>query len=400
MGRLLTCANGLQTATPGYEFTAIVTTAPVVETTIIRAPGAAAYRISNTGAIEGLRWQFSTGVQGDYYSRVYLYIVAYPSTDRIIMGFGLNGSYKGCIRVKSDGKLQLYNAEDNAQVGSDSAALSLNTWYRIEQKHDSTTLNATAVDARIDGVSFASGTIDLAATPTNYRIATTAADSTLDYVVTDFAINDTSGSIQNSWVGASNVFYQFPNGNGASSDFGGSDGNNTDNYLLVNEVPPDTATYVQDDTSGQIDDYALDNTPAAMSSGDIVNVVHVGVVAAVDNTTSTDPDIVLRFTAGGNTDESSNLDCNSTVFHGPAPLPANDNYQLTLYDMPGSSSPITKSDLDSAQVGVRVSATDANLARVALVWTVVDYTPGAGGSILPLVAADMANISDIGGMRG
>lgn len=377
MARLWTCGAELQTATAGIEFTAIVTTAPAIETTTKRS-GNAAFRISNTGAIEGFRQQFSTGTQDAMYARVYLYLVAYPSTDRIIFGFGLNGSYKACIRVRSTGALQLYNAEDNAQVGSDSSALSLNTWYRVEIKEDTTTLASTAVEALIDGTSFASGTIDITAAHTNFRIAMTAADSTLDYIVDDIALNDATGSFQNSWPGEEEVIVLRPNGNGAFSDWGGSDGNSTDNYLLVDEVPPSSTDYVEDNTSGQIDDYNLEATPAAMESSDTINVVHVGVYAAVSDATGADPDIVLRFTAGGNTDESANLDCNSLTYQGPAPLPADSNYKLTLYDMPGASTTaITKADLDSAQAGIRVSVTDTHFARVAALWVMVGHKPGA-----------------------
>lgn len=57
-----------------------------------------------------------------------------------------------------------------------------------------------------------------------------------------------------------------PNGNGNSSQFTGSDGNSTDNYLLVddpggNNVDDDT-TYVGSSTVGHIDSYAMGNLPS------------------------------------------------------------------------------------------------------------------------------------------
>lgn len=51
-----------------------------------------------------------------------------------------------------------------------------------------------------------------------------------------------------------------PNGNGYTSEWTGSDGNSTDNYLLVDETPPDDDTsYVETDVSGATDSYTMTN---------------------------------------------------------------------------------------------------------------------------------------------
>lgn len=382
MARLWTAGAELQTVTAGIEFTALATNAPAVETTTKRS-GNAAWRITNTGAAEGFRQQHTTS-QGLFYFRFYLYIVAMPTTGTaVIAGSRQTGNQKAVIRLTTGGALQLYNFEDSAQVGSDSSALSTATWYRIEMSYDSTTLSATSVEAKIDGTTFASGTIDITATPNSFGCYTIGGDATLDYIVDDLAINDSSGSFQTGYPGEGEVIVLRPNGNGDNSDWGGSDGNSTDNYLLIDEVPPDTADYVEDNTSGQIDDYNLEATPAAMDSGDTINVVHVGVLAAVNDATSSDPDIVLRIkaSASGTVEESANLDCNSATYQGPAPLPADSNYKLTLYDLPGASTTAwTKADLDQAQAGVRVSVTDAHFARIAALWVMVDHKPGAAAT--------------------
>jgi hypothetical protein len=59
----------------------------------------------------------------------------------------------------------------------------------------------------------------------------------------------------------------FPNGNGASSQWVGSDGNSTDNYLLVDEAAPnDDTDYVTSATVGDKDTYAYSNlTPGSGS---------------------------------------------------------------------------------------------------------------------------------------
>lgn len=51
-----------------------------------------------------------------------------------------------------------------------------------------------------------------------------------------------------------------PNGNGYISQWDGNDGNSTDNYLLVDEVPPDNdTTYVESAVSGEADSYTMTN---------------------------------------------------------------------------------------------------------------------------------------------
>ena len=51
-----------------------------------------------------------------------------------------------------------------------------------------------------------------------------------------------------------------PDGNGYISQWVGNDGNSTDNYLLVDETPPDNDTsYVESAGSGEIDSYTMTN---------------------------------------------------------------------------------------------------------------------------------------------
>lgn len=378
MARLWTGGAELQSVALNIEFSAIITNAPAIETTTKRS-GNAAWRISNASAIEGFR-QIHTSAQGAFFFRFYLYIVALPTVTSIIGGSRQTGANKAVIRLTTTGTLQLYNAEDSAQVGSDSSALSLNTWYRIEMTYDSTTLSATTCEAKIDGTAFASGTIDITATPNSFGCFTFVSDATLDYIVDDLAINDSSGSFQNGYPGEGEVIVLRPNGAGDNTAWtrGGTD--TGANWSQTSEVPPDSAQYVESNTLNQIDDYEMEATPSALESTDTINVVQVGVYAAVSDATASDPDLVIRIksASGGTVEESATLDCNSVTYHGPAPLPANDNYQLTLYDLPGASTTAwTKATLDTCQAGVREAATDTHFARVAALWIMVDHKPGS-----------------------
>lgn len=390
MTRLTSLGAELQAVVSLMEYTAGVVTQPGLETSIKRS-GSAAWRIVNAAAVEGFRVAH-TSAQGSFFFRFYLYVVTLPSATRVIGGARITGSLKISIRLTSAGALQLYNSEDSAQVGSDSSAISTATWYRVELNYDSTTLASTSCEARLYAASDESsllwnpsGTIDLAATPTAFGCYTDVADANLDYIVDDLAINDTTTSFENTWCGEGEVICLRPNGAGDNTAWtrGGTD--TGANWSQVNEAPPDSAQYVESNTSGQIDDYEMEATPAALESTDTINVVHVGVFAAVSDATGADPDIVLRIksASGGTVEESASLDLNSVTYNGPAPLPTgSDNcYKLTLYDLPGAStSAWTKSTLDTMQAGIREAVTDTHFARIAALWVMVDHKPGAAAS--------------------
>ena len=62
----------------------------------------------------------------------------------------------------------------------------------------------------------------------------------------DLALNDTNGSIDNSWCGDGHIELLSPNDNGDINDWDGSDGDSVNNYLLVDDFPHDTdTTYVK-----------------------------------------------------------------------------------------------------------------------------------------------------------
>jgi hypothetical protein len=69
-----------------------------------------------------------------------------------------------------------------------------------------------------------------------------------------------------------------PNGNGFHDDWVGNDGNSTDNYLLVDEIPPDNdTTYVESALTGEEDSYAMSSL--TLETGYEVNAV-IGMAVA------------------------------------------------------------------------------------------------------------------------
>jgi hypothetical protein len=382
MSLLFLTAFGLQTSTFGIEWNS-TTGSPTVETTISRSNGTA-LRFAGTGS-KAIQWNTYAPAQGVRFYRVYFHIVAAPSAnqDFVVLQNASNG--KVLLRLTSALALSLYNAEDNAQIGSD-YTLSTATWYRVEIKVDSTTLASTTVEARLYDASDEStllwnpsGTENFATDPNRFGIAHSG-NATFDFVVTDIVANDNSGSVLNDWMGEGSLVYLRPSGAGSNTQWARAGTDSGANWSQVDESPPNDITdYVQSNTSGEIDDYALSNTPAAVGASDVIDFVLVGVRHSISSTTGADPDFKVRLTAGGNTNLSANIAPASSATW--ATNTNNNTYvpPLVLTDMPGASTTAwTKSDLDAAEVGIEQTFTDTHFARITAIWVIAHHhTAGA-----------------------
>ena len=366
MARLWSSGQELNSATNGVENTFNFT--PNIQTSIVRGGLYAANPTPSGTAYNFVYDPYGSNTQGDLYVRSYFRITTAPSTQSVVVSIA-GSAFLVSIRCNTDRTLELWNEEDAAQIGSDSSALSLNTWYRIELRLDTTTLASSVVDALIDGVSFASSSSqNLATGSSRVRFGDSGA-KTYSFSYDDIAINNTSGSFQNSYPGQGKIIHLRPNAAGDNTGWTGA-------YTDVDEVTPDdTTTKLSSNTLDQIEDMNIDS-PTMMGDQDTVNVVAVGVrfngVGA-----SLNASFVLRIkaSASGTVEESSAITpSNTTYVTNAAAAPR--NYSLVLYDLPGASTTAwTKNDLEQAQIGVRLSATSTNAAQVSTLWASVDYTP-------------------------
>lgn len=99
--------------------------------------------------------------------------------------------------------------------------------------------------------------------------------STSSDYIDDFYVNDDSGSSpENTFMGEGFVVESMiGNGNGNSSQWVGSDGNSTDNYLLVDDSGNDDTDYVKSGTLNDLDTYAMSNLSNA--TGTVIRVSHM-----------------------------------------------------------------------------------------------------------------------------
>ena len=156
-----------------------------------------------------------------------------------------------------------------------------------------------------------------------------------------YACDGTGSAPFNTFLGDVRVCSLRPSGNGNSSQLLGSDGNSTDNYLLVDEPGDvDIADYVQSGTVSQKDTYAMTDLPSATGT---VYAVKPVMVVTKDDAGSRSAASVIRLSA---TEQDSANHSLSTSYEW---------VQDIRTAKPGGGT-WTVSDVNSMEVGMKVTA--------------------------------------------
>lgn len=362
------------------EFDAVFS--PTVDATAARTGGFGLHTtLVSTAAQWIIVWNSGSGAAGPYYPRAYLKIVTLPGGNCDFMCLNDGTNFCG-VRLTTTGSLRLQNG--STQIGSDSATLNVGQWYRIEMLYDkSGGAGASVLTAQIDGVPFATSSA-LTITPSvsrysigaNFGLTGGASSSSGQWYIDDVAINDSSGSFQNSYPGPGSIVHLRPSAAGDNTQWTSTG----TNWTAVSEVTPD------DSTSGnraavlnKVDDYNVDDTPGGLDSAATINVASVGMRFTSDS--AVDPSkFKLRFksSSGGTIALSPEIVPASTSYRTNAPATPN-NYPLTLYQTPDAAS-LTKSNLDTSQIGVIITTASgtAQVARISTEWLLVEYVPSVG----------------------
>ena len=186
------------------------------------------------------------------------------SSDMDITLFSDNGS-SDHIRVSrntSTGQLEVLRSSTVLATGT--TPLSAGTWYYIEFQGTIADSGGT-IKVRLNGAS--TNEIDFTGDTRNggtnttidaVRIRNISSTNRFD----NFYLLNSTGTTNTTFLGAMRIHTLVPNGNGASLQFTGSDGNQADNYQLVDELPFSASDYVASSVSGQRDTYLFDNLTA------------------------------------------------------------------------------------------------------------------------------------------
>lgn len=298
--------------------------------------------------------------------------------------------------LKANGTLVLVysdSAGGQTQIGSASAALVGSFVNMIELSIDDTGgVGSVVIAARLNGTVFASGTVSVEATGnTGIPNGSTVLGFNLfgDNPTTgtlffdDYAINDGSGSNQNSYPGAGALTLITPNAagdaNAWATQVGGTAGS-TNNFTRVDEITPDDVTSYNGSTVlGQQDLFKC--TDPAIGT-DTVNCVQV-MARYRNNTIDLTTAFVIQCekTTGGTLASGTAIDPDSTTWFTCAPAGS-----LVLYNDPDGSAWI-ESTLATMQIGYKISTAHTNAIDVTNIWAYVDHTPA---NVTPKNASSMA----------
>jgi hypothetical protein len=165
-------------------------------------------------------------------------------------------------------------------LGTSSTGPPESQWVYVEAKvrlHDTAGLVVVKIDEvvvlNLSGVDTKNGGTDT--TFDNIEVH----GSTTDLRWDDIYLANEQGSVNNDFLGAVVVEALGPNGNGNSSQFVGSDGNSTDNYLLVDDgavagnVDDSGADYVESSVDNDKDTYTFENSTLGSSLQTVLGVM-------------------------------------------------------------------------------------------------------------------------------
>lgn len=375
MARLWQSGFGLQSTTGAIEFSSI-SAGVSIQSTVTRT-GPFALRTNPAAAVQFVRYHgFASDQSTAGFQRFYLRIASAPGANTTICRF-VNAANDPCsqLRLTSSRTLILLDAGGD-QVGSASSALTLDTWYLVELGVDASSSPGT-VTGRLNGSTFATGN-NSAQSPWARWLIGPIVSATCDLYFADWAVNDSSGSAQTSWPGEGVVVTLHPDAAGDSNAWNNTSNaaGSANNYLLVDEAPPDDATtMVQTGTLNAEDSYNC--TASGMGAGDTVNCVMVG--GRFRNSTAdatAAARLQIRKAAAGTTTQSADLIPNSTSFRTNANAEPR-NYPIILHNDPDGSA-WTQTTVDSMQIGVKLTTAGTQRIQFTSVWAVVDYTPSTG----------------------
>lgn len=285
----------------------------------LNVAGQAASTLAARTGTYGMRWSSAAtlvsalllgATSRTYYLRVYVRFSANPSVKSDIIGvINTAGAASGTIRValNTDGTVQL-EVPDETLIGSASAALTANTWYRIElMVRANTGANDDHAELRIDGTTIASTTTANWGTtaPNRWSFGNSAQNPGVNIDFDDGALNDDQGSLQNSWPGEGNVLLLIPTADAQVGSWTGGAGGTTNLFAAIDNKPPTGTASETDSTQIENGDTSPDNSTdeyritmqsystSGVPGGSTVNVAQTVTVHGEDVSTGTKTGSVL-----------------------------------------------------------------------------------------------------------
>lgn len=303
-----------------------------------------ALRLINAGGVDGTIQQalgnLATGYIGFAFKTGNLTDAA-----RRIFELRDNATIQMCIQLNSDGQLHIMNGSTTTIGNSGDSRIRANIWYYIEVKFEIANSTTGTVELRVNEetwISVASGADTQVSSNAFVTNAYWTADDglTADHYYDDIYICDTTGGVNDTYLGDMRVSPAFPN---AVGNYTGSftKSSAVDNYTLVDEATPDGAgSYVESSTAGHRDSYGFENLTATPAQ------VHAVILWSNAEKTDAGSRSFKLFTR-----------ISATDYDGDTHFPSQGDYQYftQVWDQnPNSASAWTESTVNAFEGGIKV----------------------------------------------
>lgn len=265
-----------------------------------------------------------------------IYIGAAFSFSQITATYSMLTNGMARVTLVNGGYVALYRSDNNTQVAISAmpAWSGAGVWRYIELKH---TPSTGACEIRVDGVLRVSGTV-----PTAASVATLAIEcqgSGAQTYVDDLYVLDSTGTVNNTYLGDVRVQTLLPSADGANTAMAPDSG--TTHYNRLSEATPDTTSYVASSSIGVKDSYKYQQLTANTAS---VYGVAVTSYASKDAPVAAGLATLVRL---GATDYANAQPQNLSASW----VAGTDLYQTR----PSDSAPWTTSDVNTAEFGVQTT---------------------------------------------
>lgn len=358
MARVFTSGAELQSTADGFEFDyAVGGGSRLTIDTSIKRTGNASYKMASAAATATYFARYALAADGVLFMRFYIYIQTLPSTNsESLVEFydATETTSRLSIAITTTGALQLHKGNiASTQIGSDSAPLSTNTWYRIELKAQDG--GSPEAEARIDGVVFASGSDGAYNFASGmFYLGPTNGDTAFVVNYDDVALNDNSGTAQTSYPGEGRIVLALPTGAGDSAATTGI-------FSYINEIPPSNtatsgSTMIELDANPTNGEYAMtDSSTLGIAASDTITLV--AVYARIREETAGTSNYMLRLksASGGTTSVSSSVDAGDTTPRTNPSTTTSFGNSLISYTDPTTGAawtPTGTNSIDNMQAGV------------------------------------------------
>jgi hypothetical protein len=255
--------------------------------------GAYSFRISSTSFdfYYWLKLPLASNLS-EFYLQYAFYFDGSPNADRALLKWCAGTTVLGGLKFNyNSGKLELYTGNYATKVGTGNTVINASRWYVVElyiKIGDS-----GALELRVDGITEATFSGDTKPGSDTYVDNIVWGNVSVNSLIDDIIVNDTTGTLNNSWPNGAKIVLLKPNGDGGTKQWTPSAG--SDHYALVDEVPASATDYLQSASAGQVEELDVENLPAEALTIGAVKVDMWGLKGSI----STPNQVKLGVKSGG-----------------------------------------------------------------------------------------------------